>query len=166
MKLRIDKGNNLAQMFLELLGTRFLLTCFIPSYDWYSAAAEVNNTVNYTDSSLPIYGLLTDYEKFEFYSYDPVAREFRVGEQIKVSWRREQRLSEMEAGTFFILCKSLRAHALPSVTNKIFSIVMTGFVEGLYACAEKSRTRAKEGDVSSSSHCDYGVVELFTSSAD
>jgi hypothetical protein len=48
---------------------------------------------------LRIHGLLTDLTRFNFYSYDPVARKFQVDTKIVVDARRETHLSDMIDGT-------------------------------------------------------------------
>ncbi|KIL62093.1 hypothetical protein M378DRAFT_129195 [Amanita muscaria Koide BX008] len=94
-------GNNLAQLFLKLL----------------SAAAE-NGTLDFTN--LRVYGLLTDLTKFEFYSYDPLEKQFSLDEEFSLETRRNH-----------------YCFGMIHVTNKIFSVVMHGYVRGLEAIVLK-----------------------------
>ncbi|KAM6497443.1 hypothetical protein JOM56_007916 [Amanita muscaria] len=111
LKLYLDSGgNNLSQLFLKLL----------------SAAAE-NGTLDFTN--LRVYGLLTDLTKFEFYSYDPLEKQFSLDEEFSLETRRNH-----------------YCFGMIHVTNKIFSVVMHGYVSGLEAIVLKSRERGEKGD--------------------
>jgi hypothetical protein len=52
----------------------------------HTAAAAENVTVDY--ANLRVYGLLTNSTKFEFYSYDPVEKQFSLDEEFSLETRR------------------------------------------------------------------------------
>ncbi|TDL16572.1 hypothetical protein BD410DRAFT_844310 [Rickenella mellea] len=64
--------------------------------------------------SLRVYGLMTDLMTFHFYSYDLKNKQFNVDEKFVVDHSRERFCYDMI-----------------SVTNKIFSILLNGYVEAL-----------------------------------
>ncbi|KZV62114.1 hypothetical protein PENSPDRAFT_758937 [Peniophora sp. CONT] len=63
-----------------------------------------------------VHGLLTDLSSYYFYSYDPVTRKFAFDCEISVFGGREEKLGRMLL-----------------VTNKIFAIVLSGYMEMLRA---------------------------------
>jgi hypothetical protein len=69
-----------------------------------SAAAEYNKRANF--AGLRIHGLLTDLQRFEFYSYDPPSNEFCIDGIITVANKREPQLSDMIEGKPFTPCGS------------------------------------------------------------
>lgn len=64
-----------------------------------AAAAERNKSINF--GGLCVYGLLTDFDHFIFYSFDPVANRFFFDEHILVSIGRKFAFSDMMDGTCF-----------------------------------------------------------------
>ncbi|EDR03293.1 uncharacterized protein LACBIDRAFT_307360 [Laccaria bicolor S238N-H82] len=104
---------------------------FVEILGWYPAAAKVNKTVDLEDQH--IYGLLTDLIDFHFYCYDPLAKEFAFDETLVVGITRDVAYTDM----------------IP-VGNKIFSVILTAYIEGLEAMTLKSIEMKEKGDVSSS----------------
>jgi hypothetical protein len=148
LKLYLDTGvKNLAQLFLELLCEHHLCTfisCLIEPA--HIAAAEENSTVDF--ANLRVYGLLTDLTNFEFYSYDPVKKRFFSDEEFSLEIRRNHYCFGMIHGIFDAVKKVVPTDVfLSSVTNKIFSVIMRGYVEGLEAIVLKSQERGDQGDV-------------------
>jgi hypothetical protein len=110
------------------------------------AAAQENITVDF--ANLRVYGLLTDLMKFEFYSYDPVNKSFSLDEDFFLETRRKPYCFGMIHGIFNAVKKVAATDLFPSsVTNKIFSVIMHGYVEGLKAIVLKSREKGIKGDV-------------------
>ncbi|KAM6491051.1 hypothetical protein JOM56_013290 [Amanita muscaria] len=112
LKLGYEGQDNVAQLFLELL-----------------SAAEMNKKANF--EGLRVHGLLTDLQTFHFYSYDPTRRKFAFDEMLQASGVREAFIADMIHGTWF-------SH---SVTNKVFTVILSAYVEGLAATVEASRER-------------------------
>lgn len=94
------------------------------------AAAKANEKVDF--ANLRIYGLLTDLIDFHFYSYDPPAKEFAFDKTLVVNITRDVAFTDM----------------IP-VGNKIFSVILTAYIDGLEATMLKSIGRKEKGDVSS-----------------
>ncbi|KAJ8463326.1 hypothetical protein ONZ51_g10326 [Trametes cubensis] len=67
-----------------------------------------------TRQKVRVYGLLTDLSRFAFFSYDPVGQRFAFDEEFVADGPREQFLTRM----------------IP-VTNKIFSVLLAGYIEVL-----------------------------------
>jgi hypothetical protein len=112
----------------------------------HTAAAAENGTVDFTN--LRVYGLLTDLTKFGFYSYDPVKKQFSLDEEFSLETRRNHYCFGMIHGIFNAVKKVVTIDVfLSPVTNKIFSVVMHGYVRGLEAIVLKSRERGEKGDV-------------------
>jgi len=112
----------------------------------YSAAAKINSQIDF--AGLRIYGLLTDAVKFSFYSYDPKTQKFSFDEEILIFNKRPGSLVEMIDGTYFSSWQSPGADALSAVSNKIFGLVLSAYMEALRATIKKSKGRAKSNDVS------------------
>ncbi|KIM89512.1 hypothetical protein PILCRDRAFT_2708 [Piloderma croceum F 1598] len=93
------------------------------------AAAEENAGIDF--AGLRIYGLSTDTIQFRFYSYEPITKQFCYDETI---------YSDVTRTSVF--------WKMIDVSNKIFGVVMSGYMEGLRATIEISRDRAKRKDVS------------------
>ncbi|CAA7265119.1 unnamed protein product [Cyclocybe aegerita] len=109
--LGLDKDDNLAQLFLELL-----------------SAAEANNRSGFDITR--VYGLLTDLSSFRFYSYDPKSKSFSFDEDILVNAKRDDFCFDMIY-----------------VSNKIFNVIMCGYVEVLRATVEASKKKSEQGDL-------------------
>lgn len=164
LKLYLDSGTkNLAQLFLELLceHSPYIYLCLIQSRHTYIAAAEENSTVDF--ANLRVYGLLTDLTKFEFYSYDPMKKRFSLDEEFSLETRRNHYCFGMIYGICNAVKKVVTTDVfLSSVTNKIFSIIMHGYVEGLEAVVLKSQERGDNGDVKSWSSFHELEVDYIT----
>lgn len=151
-KLEMSLDDNLAQLFVEILGVSFffwggdLSQC---SPGWYPAAAKANETVDF--ANLRIYGLLTDLIDFHFYSYNPIAKEFAFDETLVVNVTRDVSFTDMIPGMCFFLCTWLTVDQTHLVSNKIFSVILTAYIDGVEATMLKSRERKEKGDVSDSS---------------
>jgi hypothetical protein len=63
----------------------------------YTAAANVNKSADFGE--LRIYGVLTNLERFSFYSYDPVSNTICWDDEIFVETRRDSFSSDMIHGT-------------------------------------------------------------------
>ncbi|EDR13668.1 uncharacterized protein LACBIDRAFT_308899 [Laccaria bicolor S238N-H82] len=94
------------------------------------AAAKANKKADFGD--LRVYGLLTDLTDFHFYSYDPVAEKFAFDETLIVNITRNVSFTDM----------------IP-VGNKIFSLILSAYIDGLEATTLKSLERGGKGDISS-----------------
>ncbi|KAF8348673.1 hypothetical protein F5887DRAFT_1249664 [Amanita rubescens] len=102
--------NVLAQVFLELL-----------------AAAEMNKSNIHSLSR--IYGILTNFDQFNFYSYEPATNKFYFDETRVVNIERKLAFSDMM-----------------DVSNKIFGIVLTGYVDSLRAYIADSKSYSQNRD--------------------
>ncbi|KAF8221790.1 hypothetical protein L208DRAFT_1414470, partial [Tricholoma matsutake] len=94
------------------------------------ATAKANEKVDF--ANLCIYGLLTDLIDFHFYSYNPPAKEFAFDKTLVVNITRDMVFTDM----------------IP-VSNKIFNMILTAYINGLEATMLKSIGRKEKGDVSS-----------------
>ena len=87
-------GNNLAQLFLQLLCTSHTLlgpeVCLLTHYP---AAAKLNKEIHF--EGLRICGLLTDLTLFRFYSYDPSTENFCMDKEFTVNNKRKSFSSDM-----------------------------------------------------------------------
>ncbi|KZV70260.1 hypothetical protein PENSPDRAFT_451724 [Peniophora sp. CONT] len=75
------------------------------------SATHVHRDVS-PDRQLRVYGLLTDSLKFEFFSYDPVTRKFSCDASLLAALGYQEEIFEL---------------VIP-VTNKIFSILLSGYI--------------------------------------
>ncbi|RXW15449.1 hypothetical protein EST38_g10398 [Candolleomyces aberdarensis] len=91
------------------------------------AAAKLNKETGFGEQR--VYGLLTDLSAFRFYSYDPVTETFNPDEDIFVNVRRDDPCSGMIY-----------------VGNKVFSVIMCAYVEGLRATVNASKKNLDTGD--------------------
>lgn len=93
--------NVLAQVFLELLGVSrgspIAYMYLILSQP--AAAAETKKSNNRSGSR--IYGILTNFDQFNFYSYDPATNKFYFDEMRVVNLERKSTFSDMMDGTCF-----------------------------------------------------------------
>ncbi|KAN0078375.1 hypothetical protein V8E55_010432 [Tylopilus felleus] len=85
------------------------------------SAAEMNKKVDF--EGLRVHGLLTDLQAFHFYSYDPTRRKFAFDETLQASGTREAFIADM------------------ILTNKVFTVILSAYVEGLAASVEASCER-------------------------
>ncbi|KAF9519288.1 hypothetical protein BS47DRAFT_1288727 [Hydnum rufescens UP504] len=92
------------------------------------SAAEMNKELSF--KNLRVYSLLTDFLQFRFYSYDPCEAKFCMDEIIMIGSERVQALSRMI-----------------KVSNKLFSILLSAYEDGLQAIIAQSKDRAKKNDV-------------------
>jgi len=92
------------------------------------SAAEQNNQLDF--AGLRIYGLLTNLTNFKFYSYDPTTKQFCCDEEITIETKRITGFSDMI-----------------DVSNKIFGIILTAYMDGLRAITRRRKDRAKNFDV-------------------
>ncbi|EDR13985.1 uncharacterized protein LACBIDRAFT_305296 [Laccaria bicolor S238N-H82] len=95
------------------------------------SAAEMNKNVEF--EGLRVYGLLTDMETFHFYSYDQTQKKFAFDEMLRVNSTREMFIADMI-----------------SVTNKVFTVILFAYTEGLAAIVKKSRERRPVSPIGSS----------------
>jgi hypothetical protein len=65
----------------------------------YPAAAKENMTIDF--AGLRIYGLLTNVMTFDFYSYDPITKQFCFDESILIANKRPSLLADMVDGAYF-----------------------------------------------------------------
>ncbi|KAF8816701.1 hypothetical protein BYT27DRAFT_6384297 [Phlegmacium glaucopus] len=93
------------------------------------SAASINEQADF--AGLRVYGLLTDLTYFKFYSYDPQSKKFCLDQIFVVDNKR---------WTF--------ALDMIDVTNKIFGLILSAFVDGLHAIVIKSNNRAANDDFS------------------
>ncbi|KIJ36800.1 hypothetical protein M422DRAFT_212103 [Sphaerobolus stellatus SS14] len=92
-------------------------------------SAAKNNDQIFEFKNLPVYGILTNLDVFKFYCFHPSTQTFSQDISMMSGLRRRDFLREM----------------IP-ITNKIFSIIFTAYIEAL-VCTERSSTRrGKEGD--------------------
>lgn len=95
------------------------------------SAAEMNKKIDF--EGLRVHGLLTDLQAFHFYSYDPTRRKFAFDETLQASGAREAFIADM-----------IR------VTNKVFTVILSAYVEGLAASVEASCERPPRSPTGSS----------------
>jgi len=107
----------------------------------------MNKTLDF--AGLRIYGLITDLVQFKFYSYDPSTKQFSFDELMIVANKRVPASSDMIDGLCISPSYSHKPHFF-SVVNKIFGLVLTGYMDGLRATIKRSQDRAKRNDVSPS----------------
>lgn len=93
------------------------------------SAAEMNKKIDF--AGLRIYGLLTNLQQYKFYSYDPSTEEFFFDELVIIANKRVPASNDMI-----------------DVVNKIFGLVLTGYIDGLRAIKERSEDRAKRNALS------------------
>lgn len=96
---------------------------------------------------LRIYGLLTDLIDFHFYSYDPLTNKFAFDETLVVNVTRDVAFTDMIPGIYLFLHTWLTIDQTRLVANKIFSVILTAYIDGLEATLKRSSDRIKEGDV-------------------
>ncbi|KIM72234.1 hypothetical protein PILCRDRAFT_804089 [Piloderma croceum F 1598] len=92
------------------------------------SGAKANTRVDF--ANLRIYGLLTDLTQFRFYSYDPLSQNFAIDEILIVNSTRDFVFADM----------------IP-VSNKIFSVILTAYIDGLEATMTKSIEKKNKGDI-------------------
>jgi len=97
---------------------------------------------------LRVYGLLTDLLQFKFYSYNPPTETFCFDETLLVEIRRTKSLSDMVDGLYIHHYDVSVLTYLPSVADKIFSVILTAYIDGLSAIVKMSKDRAEHNDVS------------------
>ncbi|KAF8337140.1 hypothetical protein F5887DRAFT_985413 [Amanita rubescens] len=127
-----SSGGSVEHELFMIGGTIFLVIELKLGYEGYDnvaqlflellAAAEMNKKVDF--EGLRVHGLLTDLQAFHFYSYDPTRRKFAFDETLQASGAREAFIADM-----------IR------VTNKVFTVILLAYVEGLAASVEASRKR-------------------------
>ncbi|KAI0275567.1 hypothetical protein BGY98DRAFT_920455 [Russula aff. rugulosa BPL654] len=103
------------------------------------STAKVNKQADF--EGLRVYGLLTNLNRFALYSYNPVSNMFCRDDEIFVGTLRDSFSSGM-------------IH----VTNKIFSVVLFAFIEGLRAMVKKSKRRAAKRDVGCFAHHNHDAT--------
>jgi hypothetical protein len=109
---------------------------------WYAAGARSNKE---EFGKLRIYGLLTDLIDFHFYSYDPLTNKFAFDETLVVNITRDVAFTDMIPGIYLFVHTWLIIDQTRLVANKIFSVILTAYIDGLEATRKRS---IKEGDVS------------------
>ena len=145
MKIGLFRDDNLAQLFLELLCTLFRNHAFI-ILTLQIAAVKLNKDTGFGD--LRVHGLLTDLSTFCFYSYDPVNETFNPDEDILVNVRRDDFCSGMIYGKQNLVESLVHSNTiLLLVGNKVFSVIMCAYVEGLRATVNASKKKSDTGDV-------------------
>ena len=154
IELKTLTDNNLAQVFLELLCTFFLLLWTYSTLSHHLAAAEMNERLDF--AGLRIYGLLTDLEDFRFYSYDPSTKQFCFDEYIVVSNKRVPAFHDMIEGLSISPFYSYRPDFF-----QIFGLLLTAYVDGLSAIVKRSRDRAKANNVSPSQYIEHNITHGF-----
>jgi len=97
---------------------------------------------------LRIYGLLTDLFEFHFYSYNPLTNKFAFDETLVVNITRDVAFTDMIPGIYLSLHTWLTVDQTRLVANKIFSVILTAYIDGLEATLQRNSDRVKEGDVS------------------
>ncbi|KIL59813.1 hypothetical protein M378DRAFT_84610 [Amanita muscaria Koide BX008] len=91
------------------------------------SAAERNNRLNF--AGLRVYGLFTDLTQFKFYSYNPTSKEFCQDENILINNKRTAAFSDMI-----------------DVSNKIFGVILTAYMDGLREIIRRSKDRARQNE--------------------
>ncbi|KAF8239902.1 hypothetical protein L208DRAFT_1235683 [Tricholoma matsutake] len=94
----------------------------------FLSAAEANKSIDF--KGLRIYGLLTNLIEFKFYSYDPSTEQFCFDETIFINIQRTIAFADMM-----------------NVSNKIFGVVLSAYMDGLRASITKSKDRVKRNNV-------------------
>jgi hypothetical protein len=124
------------------------VACTSLALSLYVAATEMNMKLKFR--GLRVYGLLTDLSQFKFYSYDPstVPGTFCFDETLLVDVRRTKSLSDMMDGLVIFYHSSSELTYLPAVADKIFSIILTAYIDGLGAIIQTSNDGAHHRDAS------------------
>ncbi|KAF8239885.1 hypothetical protein L208DRAFT_1560090, partial [Tricholoma matsutake] len=94
----------------------------------FISAAETNQSIDF--KGLCIYGLLTNPIEFKFYLYDPSTEQFCFDETIFINIQRTIAFANMM-----------------NVSNKIFGVVLSAYMDGLRASITKSKDRVKRNNV-------------------
>ena len=93
--------DNIAQLFVNILGASVLFTGPHSVLSWSPAATKANEKVDF--ANIRIYGLLTDLIDFHFYSYDPLTKEFAFDKRLVVNITREVAFTDMIPGMCLFL---------------------------------------------------------------
>jgi hypothetical protein len=125
----------------------YVLQCLWTSLIQCTAATKMNQECGF--DRLHIYGLLTDLTWFHFYSYDPHTNKFCADERFTLKNSRNLFLLDMVHSMHFTPCPLIEnSCVLPVVSNKIFGLILTVFIEGLHETIAKTMDRATRWDVS------------------
>jgi len=124
----------------------YICVCSVLSLQ--TAAAEVNKSIDF--GGLRVYGLLANLTEFKFYSYDPSTNQFCFDETIVVNNKRIDAFADMVDGSYLFPWLLHRVDFSPLVSNKIFSVVLSAYTDGLRARIAKSKDRAKQNTPTSS----------------
>ncbi|KAF5384070.1 hypothetical protein D9615_003421 [Tricholomella constricta] len=92
------------------------------------AAAKANEKMDFYNRR--VYGLLTDAFIFRFYSFNPLANKFAYDDNPIVNITRNYAFTDM----------------IP-VSNKIFSVVLAAYIDGLEASLLKSKERTSQANI-------------------
>ncbi|KAH9923802.1 hypothetical protein B0H21DRAFT_154623 [Amylocystis lapponica] len=111
-KYVLEYDDNKAELFLKLL-----------------SAAQVNRKNK--PGGLRVYGLLTDLTDFCFYSYSPSTNSFAADQHIVVNFKRDDFCFDMIGGMSSLSLAPMYLHDCDAVTNKLFSVIMCGYLEML-----------------------------------
>ncbi|KAI0282488.1 hypothetical protein BGY98DRAFT_912213 [Russula aff. rugulosa BPL654] len=98
----------------------------------FLSAANLNKDSNF--EGLRVYGVLTNLTRFAFFSYDPMSNTFCRDEEI-----------------FIDILRDGFASGMMHITNKIFGLVLSAFIDVLRATVQKNNQR----DVSCFAHQDH-----------
>lgn len=105
-------NSNLAQLFLELLCASSSPWSMCTCTEHHTATAKANKQADL--EGLRVYGILTNLNRYSFYSYDPISNKFCQDDEIFVGTLRDGFLSDMIYGMCLISWKFLEAHAAKS----------------------------------------------------
>ena len=158
LKLEMRLEDNVGQLFVEILGASVLF--FWDSYSVfsrYSAAAKANEKVDF--ANLRIYGLLTDLIDFHFYSYNPLTKEFAFDSTLMVNITRDVAFTDMIPGMCPFLSTQATIDQTYLVGNKIFSVILTAYIDGLEATLLKRKGKENEGGVRDRFSCILGGID-------
>lgn len=137
-----------AQLFLEILcecPTFFIVYIRILSL----LPAAVKRNSKYNLKNLKVYGLLSDFTTFKFYTYNPETQTFSNNSTMWVGLTRENVCMDMIEGSLHLVTlRSYLTVLFPPVVNKIFGILLTGYIASLEVITETSLDRGKISDVS------------------
>lgn len=114
---------------------------------WYHpVAAKWNERASF--ENLRIYGLLTDSVQFNFYSYDPLTKEFAFDDYFSGGTARDYSVDMIQGMWLFLTLVRSQLTRTCLVCNKIFSILLTAYIDILQAKASRVVEEAINGDVS------------------
>lgn len=122
-------------------------TCINVTWLRPTLAAYKLNSDKYFDPQPSVFAILTDLKDFYFFSYD--GSTFKMDKEIHVSSAtRAEFLNGMGDGELLFLILDNFSHCLPTVTERLFSTILEGYISILDAVVRRSSHQGTIRDVS------------------